>query len=203
MASSVLTRPSQRLVTKVPAITATFWVIKILSTTVGETFADYLTVDVGLGALLTDGLVFAVLAVALVAQFRTRRHTPWVYWLCVVLISIFGTQITDFLTDTVGVSLYASTAAFAVVLAVVFAVWHRQEGTLAITSIDTRRREAFYWGAILTTFALGTAAGDLATEAWPRFPHRVDPVRGGPSWSRSSRGGRGRGRWPRSGPPTC
>jgi uncharacterized membrane-anchored protein len=165
MASVVANRPARALLNKVPAITATFWVIKILSTTVGETFSDYLTVNVGLGAPVTDGLVFAVLAAALVVQFRASRHTPWIYWLCVVLISISGTQITDFLTDTLGVSLYASTAAFAVVLAVVFAVWYRQEGTLSITSINTARREAFYWGAILTTFALGTAAGDLATEA--------------------------------------
>ena len=165
MASAVATRTDSRLWNKVPAITATFWVIKILSTTVGETFSDYLTVDVGLGPLVTDGLVFAALATALVVQFRTRRHTPWIYWLCVVLISISGTQITDFLTDTLGVSLYVSTVAFAVVLGVVFTVWYRQERTLSITSINTRRREGFYWGAILTTFALGTAAGDLATEA--------------------------------------
>ncbi|WP_157437273.1 hypothetical protein [Actinoplanes subtropicus] len=151
--------------TKVPAITATFWVIKVLSTTIGETFADYLTVNVGLGPLVTDALMAAVLVTALVVQFRTRKYTPWIYWLCVVLVSIVGTQITDFFTDTLGVSLYLSTTVFAVILAVVFLVWHRQEHTLAITSIDTPRREAFYWGAILTTFALGTAAGDLATEA--------------------------------------
>ncbi|GAA0545846.1 hypothetical protein GCM10010172_29300 [Paractinoplanes ferrugineus] len=151
--------------TKVPAITATFWVIKVLSTTIGETFADYLAVNVGLGPLVTDALMITVLAVALVIQLRTRKYTPWIYWLCVVLVSIVGTQITDFFTDTLGVSLYLSTGVFAVVLAVVFFLWHRQEGTLAITSIDTPRREGFYWGAILTTFALGTAAGDLATEA--------------------------------------
>jgi len=151
--------------TKVPAITATFWVIKVLSTTIGETFSDYLTVNVGLGPAITDAVMAAVLVGALVIQFRTRKYTPWIYWLCVVLVSIVGTQITDFFTDTLGVSLYVSTVVFAVVLAVVFAVWHRQEGTLAITSIDTPRREGFYWAAILTTFALGTAAGDLATEA--------------------------------------
>ncbi|MFB9238396.1 hypothetical protein ACFFWC_23165 [Plantactinospora siamensis] len=151
--------------TKVPAITATFWVIKVLSTTIGETFADYLSVNVGLGPAVTDVMMFAVLAVALVIQFRTRRYTPWIYWLCVVLISIVGTQITDFFTDTLGISLYLSTAVFSVVLAVVFVVWYRQERTLAITSIDTPRREGFYWAAILVTFALGTAAGDLATEA--------------------------------------
>ncbi|MDT5043595.1 MAG: hypothetical protein QOE51_4580 [Actinoplanes sp.] len=156
---------SRTWLTKVPAITATFWVIKVLSTTIGETFADYLSVNVGLGPAVTDAVMITVLAVALVIQFRARKYTPWIYWLCVVLVSIVGTQITDFLTDTLGVSLYLSTAVFAVILAVVFVVWYRQEGTLAITSIDTPRREGFYWGAILTTFALGTAAGDLATEA--------------------------------------
>jgi uncharacterized membrane-anchored protein len=164
--TSVATVERSRIwLTKVPAITATFWVIKVLSTTIGETFSDYLTVNVGLGPAVTDGVMTAVLAAALFLQFRTRQYTPWVYWLCVVLVSIVGTQITDFFTDTLGVSLYLSTVVFAVVLAVVFAVWHRQEGTLAIASIDTPRREGFYWAAILTTFALGTAAGDLATEA--------------------------------------
>ena len=166
MASMTATRPSVRqMANKVPAITAIFWVIKILSTTVGETFADYLAVNVGLGANVTDAIVFGILAVALTIQLRTRRYTPWVYWLCVVLVSIFGTQLTDFFTDKLGVSLYVSTLTFAGILAIVFYVWHRQERTLSITAIDTPRREAFYWGAILTTFALGTAAGDLATEA--------------------------------------
>ena len=151
--------------TKVPVITATFWVIKILSTTVGETFADFLAVNVGLGPVVTDLAMLAVLAVALTIQLRKTRYTPWAYWSSVVLVSIVGTQLTDFFTDTLGVSLWISTAVFAVVLAVVFTVWYRQEHTLAITSIDTPRRERFYWGAILVTFALGTAAGDLATEA--------------------------------------
>ncbi len=150
---------------KVPVITATFWLIKILSTTIGETFADYLAVNVGLGTAVTDGVMFAVLAVTLVAQLRTRRYTPWLYWLTVVLVSIVGTQITDFFTDQLGVSLYVSTAVFAVVLAVVFTIWWRQERTLAITAINSPRRERFYWAAVLTTFALGTAGGDLATEA--------------------------------------
>ncbi|UAC02416.1 hypothetical protein Dvina_51245 [Dactylosporangium vinaceum] len=151
--------------TKVPAITATFWVIKVLSTTIGETFADYLAVNVGLGPAVTDAIMFVLLVAALVVQLRTRSYTPWIYWLCVVLVSIVGTQITDFCTDTLGVPLAASTAAFAVLLAVVFTIWYRQERTLAITSINTPRREGFYWAAILTTFALGTAAGDFATEA--------------------------------------
>jgi uncharacterized membrane-anchored protein len=150
---------------KVPVVTATFWLIKILSTTIGETFADFLAVDVGLGPTITDVAMITVLAITLVAQLRTRKHVPWLYWLTVVLVSIVGTQITDFFTDTLGVSLYVSTAVFAVALAIMFAVWWQQERTLAITAIDTPKRERFYWAAILTTFALGTAGGDLATEA--------------------------------------
>ena len=150
---------------KVPTITATFWLIKILSTTIGETFADYLSVQVGLGPAVTDGVMMSILAVTLVAQLRTRRFVPWLYWLTVVLVSIVGTQITDFFTDVLGVPLVASTGVFAVALAVVFTVWWRQERTLAITAIDSPARERFYWGAILTTFALGTAGGDFATEA--------------------------------------
>ncbi len=150
---------------KVPAVTATFWLIKILSTTIGETFADFLAVNVGLGPAVTDAAMITLLAITLVAQLRTRKHVPWLYWLTVVLVSIVGTQITDFFTDTLGVSLYVSTAVFAVALAVMFAVWWQQERTLAITAIDTPKRERFYWAAILTTFALGTAGGDLATEA--------------------------------------
>jgi uncharacterized membrane-anchored protein len=150
---------------KVPTVTATFWLIKILSTTIGETFADFLAVQVGLGTLVTDGAMITVLAVTLVGQLRSRRYVPWLYWLTVVLVSIVGTQITDFFTDILGISLYVSTTVFAVLLAIMFAVWWQQERTLAITAIDTPKRERFYWAAILTTFALGTAGGDLATEA--------------------------------------
>jgi uncharacterized membrane-anchored protein len=150
---------------KVPAITLSFWLIKVLSTTVGETGADYLAVHVGLGAALTTGLMSVLLIAALLLQLSRSRYVPWTYWLSVVLLSVVGTQITDILTDTLHVSLYVSTAVFSVVLAAWFWVWHRAEGTLSITAIDTRSRELFYWGAILVTFALGTAAGDLATEA--------------------------------------
>jgi uncharacterized membrane-anchored protein len=150
---------------KVPEVTLSFWVIKIMSTTVGETGADFLAVNAGLGQGLTCALMGSLLAVALWLQLRARRYTPWIYWLTVVLVSVVGTQITDVLTDGLGVSLYASTAVFAVALAAIFLVWHRAEGTLSIRHIDTRRRELFYWAAILCTFALGTAAGDLATEA--------------------------------------
>jgi uncharacterized membrane-anchored protein len=153
------------MLNKVPAITLAFWIIKILSTTVGETGADYLAVHVGLGAGVTTAIMAGLLACALLVQLARDRYVPWIYWLTVVLLSVVGTQITDLLTDRLGVSLYASTAVFAVLLALLFAVWHRYEGTLSINAIDNRRRELFYWGAILVTFALGTAAGDLATEA--------------------------------------
>ncbi len=153
------------LLNKVPELTLAFWVIKILSTTVGETGADFLAVSAGWGAGPTRALVAALLAAALYVQGRTHRHTPWIYWVTVVLVSIAGTQITDLLTDGFGVSLYISTSVFAALLAGIFAVWHRAEHTLSIHCVNTPRREAFYWAAILCTFALGTAAGDLATEA--------------------------------------
>ncbi|MEZ5726593.1 MAG: hypothetical protein R3E48_00445 [Burkholderiaceae bacterium] len=150
---------------KVPEVALAFWIIKILSTTVGETGADYLAVNAGWGQLATSGVMGALLAAALFIQLRTRRYTPWAYWLTVVLVSVVGTQITDLLTDRLGVSLYVSTAAFATALGLIFAVWYRSERTLSIHDIVTPRREWFYWAAILCTFALGTAAGDLATEA--------------------------------------
>ena len=150
---------------KVPAITLSFWIIKILCTTVGETGADYLAVGAGLGQGLTRAMMASLLAVALVWQVRTRRYTPWIYWLTVVLGSVVGTQITDLFTDKLGVSLTVSTPVFAVLLVIIFATGHRVEHTLSIHDIVTRRRELFYWASILCTFALGTAAGDLATEA--------------------------------------
>ena len=150
---------------KVPQITLAFWIVKILCTTVGETGADYLAVDAGLGQGFTGALMGALLLLALVVQLRSSRYTPWKYWLTVVLVSVVGTQITDLMTDGLGISLYASTPAFAVLLALIFAVWWRVERTLSIHDIKTRRRELFYWAAILCTFAMGTAAGDLATEA--------------------------------------
>ena len=157
--------PQSVLLNKVPEVTAIFWIIKILSTTVGETGADYLAVHVGLGASTTAAIMVSVLVVALALQLRARSYVPWIYWLTVVLVSIVGTQITDLLTDKLDISLYVSTAVFACVLAAIFAVWYSVERTLSIHTIVTRRRELFYWAAILFTFALGTAAGDLATEA--------------------------------------
>lgn len=164
MSKSHALRPTDWL-NKVPAVTLSFWIIKIMSTTVGETGADYLAVNAGVGQGTTRTLMAALLAAALFTQLRTRRYTPWIYWLTVVLVSVVGTQITDLLTDGLSISLYVSTLVFALMLAVIFWVWHQIERTLSIHDIVTPRRELFYWTAILCTFALGTAAGDLATEA--------------------------------------
>jgi uncharacterized membrane-anchored protein len=153
------------MLNKVPEVTMIFWAIKILSTTVGETGADYLAVHVGLGASLTAACMACLLVAALILQLRARRYVPWIYWLTVVLVSIVGTQITDLLTDKLEISLYVSTVVFACALAATFAIWFAVERTLSIRTIVTMRRELFYWAAILLTFALGTAAGDLATEA--------------------------------------
>jgi uncharacterized membrane-anchored protein len=161
-------QPSENLhamLNKVPQVTLPFWVIKIMSTTVGETGADYLAVHVGLGTAVTGAIMITLFAAMLFLQVRAKRYVPWIYWLTVVLVSIVGTQITDALTDGLGVSLYVSTAAFAAALSATFAAWYWSERTLSIHSIDTKRRELFYWLAILFTFALGTASGDLATEA--------------------------------------
>ncbi|HMF04814.1 MAG TPA: hypothetical protein VKH17_08370 [Acidimicrobiia bacterium] len=157
-------RPTRKMLNKVPEVTVFFWIIKVLATTVGETAADYLSVDLGFGLTATTYVMSALLAVVLVAQFSTRRYTPWIYWLAVVLLSIVGTLITDNLVDHFGVSLETTTTLFSIALAVTFAVWYASEKTLSIHTIYTTKREAFYWLAILWTFALGTAAGDLLAE---------------------------------------
>src|SRR5258708_19197956 len=146
------------MLNKIPEVTLAFWVIKIMSTTVGETGADYLAVHVGLGTVITGGIMIALLVAALLLQLRSRQYVPWIYWLTVVLVSVVGTQITDALTDRLNISLYTSTAIFAAALAATFAIWYRTERTLSIHTIFTTRRELFYWAAILFTFALGTAA---------------------------------------------
>lgn len=152
------------MLNKVPEVTLYFWVIKILCTTVGETAADLLNENAGLGLTNTTYIMSALLIVSLVFQFRLREYLPGVYWLAVVLISVVGTLITDNLTDHYGVPLQTTTIVFAIVLGGVFAAWYASERTLSIHTIFTRRREAFYWLTILFTFALGTAAGDLAAE---------------------------------------
>lgn len=154
----------RQMLNKVPEVTLYFWIIKILCTTVGETAADFLNTNLHLGLTNTTYVMGAILLVALFFQFRARKYGPGIYWLAVVLLSIVGTLITDNLTDNFGVSLVTTTSIFAVALAAVFAAWYAKEKTLSIHSIDTTAREAFYWLAILFTFALGTAAGDLVAE---------------------------------------
>ncbi|MFF1419915.1 hypothetical protein [Streptomyces sp. NPDC058280] len=149
---------------KVPEVTLYFWVIKVLCTTVGETAADLLNVNLGMGLTSTSYVMGALLAVALVFQFRAGAYVPGLYWTAVVLISVVGTLITDNLTDNLGIPLETTTAVFAVALVLTFAAWYLSERTLSIHTIRTHRREAFYWLAILFTFALGTAAGDLSAE---------------------------------------
>jgi len=156
-------RPSGMLV-KVPEITMYFWIIKVLATTVGETFADFLNTNLGLGLSGTSVATFIALAIVLFFQFKGKGYKPPVYWLAIVLISIAGTLVTDNLTDVVGISLITSSVFFSIALALVFTTWYLKEKTLAIHSIYTPTREAFYWLTILFTFALGTATGDLLAE---------------------------------------
>ncbi|HWF32491.1 MAG TPA: hypothetical protein VG188_08045 [Solirubrobacteraceae bacterium] len=156
--------PLRKMLNKVPEVTIYFWVIKILCTTVGETAADLLNENLGLGLTNTSYIMAALLIVTLGFQFRARRYIPGIYWLAVVLISVVGTLISDNLTDNYGVTLETTTTVFATCLALVFIAWYSVEKTLSIHSIVTTRREGFYWLAILFTFALGTSAGDLTAE---------------------------------------
>jgi uncharacterized membrane-anchored protein len=153
-----------RLLVKVPQITLYFWMIKVLCTTVGETFADYLNETLGFGLTNTTLVMVAALIIALIFQFRSRTYRPFLYWLVVVLISVAGTLFTDNLSDGFNVPLTTSTPIFTVILGIVFFTWYRSEKTLSIHSIYTNKREGFYWLTILFTFALGTAVGDLIAE---------------------------------------
>jgi uncharacterized membrane-anchored protein len=149
---------------RVPKVTMDFWFIKLMAVTMGETAADYLAGKMGLGLTGTSLVMAGFLALVLVAQFAQKRYVPWSYWLAVVLISIVGTLMTDNLVDNFGVKLQTTTIIFTVALAATFLFWYLKEKTLSIHSIFSNRREAFYWLAILFTFALGTASGDLVAE---------------------------------------
>ena len=154
------------MLNKVPEATIFFWVVKIMATTVGETVSDYFNTTLNFGLVGTFFLMAALLAAALVAQFRLRTYIPAVYWLSVVLISVVGTLITDYLHDDRGIALKPLTIIFSIALAVSFAIWYASEKTLSIHSIFTTKRESFYWVTILCSFALGTAAGDLLGEEY-------------------------------------
>lgn len=155
---------AKKMLNKVPEITLYFWMIKIMATTVGETAADFFNADMHLGLSGTSAVMSVLLAIFLVMQIRARKYVPWLYWVVVVLISVVGTLITDNLVDNFGVALETTTIAFGLALLATFAAWYASEKTLSIHSIFTTKRELFYWAAILFTFALGTAAGDLAAE---------------------------------------
>lgn len=154
----------RKMLNKVPEITVYFWLIKVLCTTVGETFADNLNENLGLGLTNTSYIMGALLIAVLVFQFRARRYVPGIYWLAVVLISVVGTLVSDNLVENYGVTLQTTTIAFSAILVAVFATWYWSERTLSVHTIYTTKREAFYWLAILFTFALGTSAGDFLSE---------------------------------------
>jgi uncharacterized membrane-anchored protein len=147
------------LARKVPQVTLIFWVIKILSTGMGETTSDYLvrTID-PVVAVMIGAVCFAA---ALILQLAVRRYVPWIYWLAVVMVAIFGTMVADVLHIVFHIPYVVSTVFFAIALTAVFAVWYATEKTLSIHTINTRRRELFYWATVITTFALGTAVGDM------------------------------------------
>ncbi|UPK52860.1 hypothetical protein MT476_26450 (plasmid) [Bacillus sp. H8-1] len=149
---------------KVPEVTIFFWIIKVLCTTVGETFADFLNFNLGFGLTVTTIIMGIAFFILLYLQFKATKYVPGIYWTTVVLISVFGTLVTDNLTDGMGVPLEASTIVFSILLGLTFLFWYLSEKTLSIHSIYTRRREVFYWLTILFTFALGTAVGDLYSE---------------------------------------
>ena len=157
---------ADNVLNRVPRVTVDFWLIKLLAVTMGETAADYLAVNMGLGLTATSAIMTLVLIGALSLQFLQGRYVPWAYWTAVVMISVVGTLLTDNLTDNLGVPLQASTVGFTIALALTFFIWWKKEGTLSIHSIFTARREGFYWLAILFTFALGTAVGDLIAEVF-------------------------------------
>jgi uncharacterized membrane-anchored protein len=148
------------VLSRVPRVTVYFWVIKIFTTAMGEATSDYLVHTFNPYLVVSGG--FLAFAVAMAIQFSVGRYLPWVYWLAVAMVAVFGTMAADVLHVEFKVPYGVSTVLFAVALACVFTVWYRSEGTLSIHSILTRRRETFYWAAVLATFAMGTAAGDLA-----------------------------------------
>ncbi|RIV24571.1 hypothetical protein D2Q93_06910 [Alicyclobacillaceae bacterium I2511] len=157
--ASVTSNLGQRFLMKVPEITVYFWIVKLLTTAMGESTSDYLVYHMNpYLAVILGGIGFVI---ALILQFSVRKYVAWIYWLLVVMVAIFGTMVADVTHIVLGVPYYASTIAFAIILTGVFTVWYKVEKTLSIHSIYTRRREMFYWAAVLATFAMGTATGDM------------------------------------------
>ncbi len=154
----------EKIYNRVPLVTWDFWLVKLLAVTVGETAADLINSSLGLGLTKTSLLMSVFLVAALFYQFAQKKYVPWIYWLTVVLVSVVGTLITDNFIDNLGWQFTPITTMFAFALGATFLAWYAVEKTLSIHSIYTFRREAFYWLAILFTFALGTSAGDQAAE---------------------------------------
>lgn len=154
-----LTAPAQYRFSKVPRITVLFWIVKILTTAMGEAFADFMALRYS--PVLAGVVGVALFVVAIVLQFRARRYNAWIYWFAVSMVAVFGTLCADGLHIKLGIPYAVSSAFFAICLVVVFVAWYLTEGTLSIHSICTRRREFFYWATVCATFALGTAVGDL------------------------------------------
>jgi uncharacterized membrane-anchored protein len=148
-----------KLLRKVPEITVIFWVVKLLTTALGESTSDFLVYKIN--PYLAVAIGGAGLVVALTLQFSVRKYIPWIYWLAVVMVAIFGTMAADAIHIQLGIPYVVSTILFAIILVVVFAIWYKSEKALSIHSINTYRRELFYWATVMATFALGTAAGDM------------------------------------------
>ena len=158
---------------KVPGITLSFWLIKILSTGMGEDTSDFLVHQFGKAPAVITGLF--ILCLGLYLQLKASRYNNWIYWFAVVMVSVFGTMAADVLHLGLGIPYVASTIFFLLLLIILFWLWNRVEGTLSIASITTQRRELFYWATVLTTFALGTVAGDMTAHTlnWGFFSSGV------------------------------
>lgn len=151
---------AQQAASKVPQVTVYFWIIKVLTTALGESTSDYMVH--AMSPYLAVAIGFVAFAVSLAVQFAVRSYVTWIYWVAVAMVAVFGTMAADVMHVALGVPYLASTSFFALLLAVIFVVWYRTERTLSIHSINTPRREVFYWAAVVTSFALGTASGDMA-----------------------------------------
>lgn len=151
-------------VAKVPQITILFWIAKVITTALGESTSDFLVTHMNPYMAVLGGLVAFLLAMKL--QFTVKKYIPWVYWLAALMVAVFGTMAADSVHVALGVPYQLSTLGFAIALAVIFALWYASEKTLSIHSIDTPRRELFYWSTVFATFTLGTAAGDLTATAF-------------------------------------
>lgn len=159
IAAAHITSRNVRSLRKVPEITAYFWIVKLLTTAMGESTSDYLVFQINPYVAVVLGCLG--LAVALILQFVARRYEAWIYWLAVAMVAVFGTMVADVTHVVMGIPYLVSTVFFASALAIVFVTWYATEKTLSIHSVYAGRREVFYWATVIATFALGTAAGDM------------------------------------------